>query len=129
MGANFSSFSIADQWKMMIRYLYDPILNNKCKEILYKIYTQVLPVGSNIEKFGYPSKCPFCDSTKDELHLFVLFVCSRVSQLWAWLDTYLLITHFSQCSDRLTPWEKLIGFNTKMMPSTIQVDVMESISC
>jgi hypothetical protein len=29
--------------------------------------------------------------------------------------------HFSRYSDWLTPWEKLIGFNTKMMPLTIQV--------
>jgi hypothetical protein len=32
-----------------------------------------------------------------------------------------LTPHFSRCSDRLTPLEKLVGFNTKMMPSTIQV--------
>jgi hypothetical protein len=42
--ARILSFSIVDQWKMMVRYLHDPIINNKYKEFLYKIYTQVLPV-------------------------------------------------------------------------------------
>jgi hypothetical protein len=72
----------------MVRYLHDPILNNKCKETLYKIYTRVLPVGSNIEMFGHPSKCPFCDTTEDELHLFVF--CSRVSQLYMGMVRHIL---------------------------------------
>jgi hypothetical protein len=41
---------IDHQWTAMFHYLHDPIINNRCKEILYKIYTQVLPVGTNIEK-------------------------------------------------------------------------------
>jgi hypothetical protein len=72
----------------MIHYIHDPILSSKCKEILYKIYTQVLPVGANIQKFGYPSECPFCGQKETEIHLFVS--CARVSQLWAWQDACLL---------------------------------------
>jgi hypothetical protein len=62
--ARILSFSIADQWKMMVRYLHDAILNNKCKEILYKIYTQVLPVGSNIESLDIPVSAPFAIQQK-----------------------------------------------------------------
>jgi hypothetical protein len=50
----------------MVRYLHDPILNNKCKKNLYKIYTHVLPVGSNIKNFGHPSNlsAPFAIQQK-----------------------------------------------------------------
>jgi hypothetical protein len=97
-------------------------------ELGEKINTErVLPVGPNIETFGHPSKYLFCDSTEDELHLFVF--CSRVSQLRAWLDAYLLTPHFSRCSDRLTLWEKLVGLNKNDAINYSSHHGMESISC
>lgn len=65
------STSIDSQWIPMFKYLHDPILNNRCKEVLYKIYTQVLPVGTNIERFGKPNNCCFCDDAESEFHLFI----------------------------------------------------------
>jgi hypothetical protein len=63
----------------MLKYLHDPILENKTKEVLFKIYSQVLPVGTNVEKFGYATTCSFCQQTEDEIHLFV--TCPRISDL------------------------------------------------
>jgi hypothetical protein len=37
---------IDQQWSAMFQYLHNPIINNRSKEVLYKIYTQVLPVGT-----------------------------------------------------------------------------------
>jgi hypothetical protein len=115
------SFPINGQWKMMIHYIHDSILSNKCKEMFYKIYTQVPPVGANIQKFGHPSECPFCGQKETEIHLFVS--CTRVSRLWAWLDACLLTPFYFPQIASLTQWEKLIGFNTQMSPhcQTIQV--------
>jgi hypothetical protein len=103
----------------MINYIHDPILSNKCKEILYKIYTQVLPVGANIQQFGHPIECPFCGQRETEIHLFVS--CTRVSQLWTWLDACLLTPFYYSQFSSLTQWEKLVGFNTQMSPLTIKV--------
>jgi hypothetical protein len=69
-------FPIAPFWKGMLKYLHDAIFENKTKEILYKIYSQVLPVGTNVEKFGYATTCSFCDEIEDEFHLFL--TCPRV---------------------------------------------------
>jgi hypothetical protein len=81
----------------------------------------MLPVGSETSKsLDIQVNAPFAIQQKMSC-TYLFSDCSGVSQLWAWLDSYLIIPHFSRCSDRLTPWEKLIGFNTKMMPSTIQV--------
>jgi hypothetical protein len=112
-------FPIDGQWKTMIHYIHDPILSNKCKEILYKIYTQVLSVGANIQKFGHPSECPFCGQKETEIHLFVS--CTRVSQLWAWLDACLLTPFYYPQISSLTQWKQLIGFNSQMSPQTIKV--------
>jgi hypothetical protein len=71
------SFPIEGQWKTMFHYIHDSILSNKCEEVVYKIYTHVLPVGANIQKFGHPSECPFCGQKETEIHLFVS--CTRVS--------------------------------------------------
>jgi hypothetical protein len=51
-------------------------LKNKTKEILSKIYSQVLPVGTNVEKFGYAT-CFFCQQTEDEICEFSTFAVSR----------------------------------------------------
>jgi hypothetical protein len=82
------SFSISSSWKSMLKYLHDPILENKTKDVLFKIYSQVLPVGTNVEKFGYATTCSFCQQTQDEIHLFV--TCPRIFGLWVWLHSSVL---------------------------------------
>src|SRR3569833_1408687 len=109
-------FSIDGQWKAMFKYLHDPIINNRCKEVLYKIYTHVLPVGTNIEKFGKPNNCCFCDEEEDEFHLFIH--CQRIEGIWIWLQN-LVLHHYDNLS--LTAWEILIGYTTRVPSSNIQV--------
>jgi hypothetical protein len=60
----------------MLKDLHDSILENKTKEVLFKIFSQVLPVGTNVEKFGYATTCSFCQQIEDEIHLFV--TCPRM---------------------------------------------------
>jgi hypothetical protein len=72
------------QWSAMFQYLHDPIINSRCKEVLYKIHTHVLPVGTSIEKSGKPTNCCFCDDEEDEFHLFIH--CPRIEGVWAWLS-------------------------------------------
>lgn len=103
----------------MFKYLHDPLINNRCKEVLYKIFTQVLPVGTNIEKFGKPSNCCFCDDAEDEFHLFLY--CPRIAELWSWLQNVVLRHYNNLQLTSLTDWEKLIGFNTRMHKTTVQV--------
>jgi hypothetical protein len=64
----------------MLKYLQDPLLENKTKEVLYEIYSQVLPAGTNVEKFGYAITCSFCQQIEAEIHLFV--TCPRVFKIW-----------------------------------------------
>jgi hypothetical protein len=97
------SFSISSSWKSMLKYLHDPILENKTKEILFKIYSQVLPVGTNVEKFGYATTCFFCQQTEDEIHLFV--TCPRISDLWIWLHNSVLCHYPTLINNQLSPWE------------------------
>lgn len=110
---------IDDIWKQMFKYIQDPIINNRCKEVLYKIYTQVLPVGTNIERFGKPNNCCFCDDVETEFHLFIH--CPRIAEIWTWLQSLVLRHYHSLVVVGLTDWEKLVGFNTKMPNKTIQV--------
>jgi hypothetical protein len=113
------TFSISPSWKSMLKYLHDPILENKTKEVLFKIYSQVLPVGTNVEKFGYATTCSFCQQIEDEIHLFV--TCPRISNIWVWLHNSVLCHYPTLINNQLSPWEKLIGFNKKMPSSTLQV--------
>jgi hypothetical protein len=113
------SFSISSSWKSMLKYLHDPILENKTKEIRFTIYSQVLPVGTNVEKFGYATTCFFCQQTEDEIHLFV--TCPRISDLWIWLYNSVLCHYPTLINNQRSPWEKLTGFNKKMPSSTLQV--------
>jgi hypothetical protein len=110
---------IEHQWKAMFHYLHDPIISNRCKEILYKLYTQVLPVGTNIEKFGKPKNCCFCDDEENEFHLFIC--CPRIERLWFWLYDFVLRHYDNVISNDLTDWEKPIGFNEKMPRTLSQV--------
>jgi hypothetical protein len=87
----------------MLKYLHDPILENKTKEILFKFYSQVLSVGSNIEKFGYATTCFFYQQTEDEIHLFV--TCPRISDLWIWLHNSVLCHYPTLINNQLSPWE------------------------
>jgi hypothetical protein len=103
----------------MLKYLHDPIFENKTKEVLFKIYSQVFPVGINVEKFGYATTCSFCQETEDEIHLFVS--CPRISDLWVWLQNSILCHYPTLINNQLSLWEKLIGFNEKMPSSTLQV--------
>jgi hypothetical protein len=98
----------------MLKYLHDPILENKTKEIVFKIYSQVLPVGTNVEKFGYATTCFFCQQTEDEIHLFI--TCPRISDLWIWLHNSVLCHYPTLINNQL-----LTGFNKKMPSSTLQV--------
>jgi hypothetical protein len=107
------------QWSAMFQYLHDPIINNRCKEVLYKIYTQVLPVGTNIKKFGKPINCCFCDDAEDEFHLFIH--CPRIEGVWAWLHDFVLLHYNNVLPHDLTNWEKLIGFTQKISRTIIQV--------
>lgn len=112
------SFSIDNNWKSMIRYIHDPIFNNRTKETLYKLYTQVLPVGTNIERFA-PNNCCFCDDVESEFHLFIH--CPRVLDIWTWLQSFILIHYDNLSIQGLSDWEKLIGYNRKMPTAIIQV--------
>jgi hypothetical protein len=103
----------------MLKYLHDPILENKTKEVLFKIYSEVLPVGTNVEKFGYATTCSFCQQIEDEIHLLV--ICPRISDIWVWLHNPVLRHYPTLINNQLSPWEKLIGFNKKMPSSTLQV--------
>jgi hypothetical protein len=113
------SFSISSSWKSMLEYLHDPILENKTKDFFFKIYSQVLPVGTNVEKFGYVTTCFFCQQTEDEIHFFV--TCLGISDLWIWLHNSIVCHYPTLINNQLTPWEKLTGFNKKMPSSTLQV--------
>jgi hypothetical protein len=88
----------------VIGYIYDPILNNRTKETLYKLYTQVLYVGTNRAKYGKPDNCCFCP---------------KVTRLWSWLQTFVL--HHYTIVNGLSQWERLIGLNAKMSSKTLQV--------
>jgi hypothetical protein len=113
------SFSISPSWKNVLKYLHDPILENKTKEVLFKIYSEVLPVGTNVEKFGYATTCSFCQQIEDEIRLFV--ICPRISDIWVWLHNSVLCHYPTLINNQLSPWEKLIGFNKKMPSSTLRV--------
>jgi hypothetical protein len=103
----------------MLKYLHDPILENKTKEVLYKIYSQVLPVGTNVENFGYATTCSLRQQIEDEIHPFV--TCPRISDLWVWLHNSVLCHCPTLINNRRSPWEKLTGFNKTMSSSTLQV--------
>jgi hypothetical protein len=70
-------------------------------------------VGTNIEKFGKPNNCCFCDDEENEFHLFIR--CPRIERLWMWLYDFVLWHYDNVMSNDLTEWEKLIGSNEKCL--------------
>jgi hypothetical protein len=87
--------SIDAAWQSMMKYVHDPILNNKTKEKLYKIHTRAFPVARKF-KNNNETGCAFCGTLEDELHCFVK--CIRVLPIWEWIKRVLL---------RACPWLSL----------------------
>ncbi|XP_010468814.1 PREDICTED: uncharacterized protein LOC104748940 [Camelina sativa] len=56
--------------------------SQKTKMLLWKIIQQAIPVGANLtrRKVAEDSKCPHCNATESELHLF--FTCPFAIRLW-----------------------------------------------
>jgi hypothetical protein len=71
-------------WPAHFKYLNDPLLHNRTKELLYKIYTRACMTGLRVEKFGHPNSCTYCDAPEDELHLFI--ECGHIQPIWSWLQ-------------------------------------------
>jgi hypothetical protein len=88
-----------------MKYVHDPILNNKTKEKMYKIHTRAIPVArksNNQSKQG----CAFCGILEDELHCFVK--CNRVLILWEWIKRALL--HACPWLSSFTDIDLLFGY-------------------
>jgi hypothetical protein len=71
-------------WNHMVAYFNDPMLNNKTKEKIYKIYTRAFPLGCRMGT----SSCAFCGTFEDEMHCFNV-KCQRLGPLWAWISNIL----------------------------------------
>lgn len=101
------NFPIRNSWSNMISYLNDPLLENKTREKLYKIYTRSMPVGRKFTQSStISSKCAICNELEDELHCFVM--CGRVKSLWDWL--WHLLKYACPWIHKLTTTECLFGF-------------------
>jgi hypothetical protein len=70
----------------MIKYVHDPILNNKTKEKLYKLHTRAFPEARKFNN-TVDTHCAFCGIVEDEMHCFVQ--CNRLFPLWAWVKQVL----------------------------------------
>jgi hypothetical protein len=86
---------LRDMVEYMMKYVHDPILNNKTKEKPYKIHTRAFPVARKF-KNNNETGCAFCGTLEDELHCFVK--CIRVLPVWEWIKRVLL---------RACPWLSL----------------------
>lgn len=97
---------ISHFWPGMIRYIHDPILQNRTKEKIYKIYTRALPVGRKMHGNDSVDTCCFCLDLEDELHCFVQ--CTRLQPLWDWLIGSLVSVY--PWIPSISPAERLLGY-------------------
>jgi hypothetical protein len=73
-------------WKQIIAYIHDPILDGRSRQLLYKICTRTLIVGTKIRHYGHSELCECCDKLhiEDIFHCFLY--CPRLQQLWERFD-------------------------------------------
>jgi hypothetical protein len=76
-----SKIDIQIDWTSLFKYMRDPILDNRTKELLFKIYTRACTVGVRVDRFGHSIMCQHCGMVEDEIHAFVH--CDFVQPIWS----------------------------------------------
>jgi hypothetical protein len=104
-------------WPSHFKYLNDPLLHNKTKELLYKIYTCACMTGLRVQHFGHPSTCTYCDETEDEIHLFI--ECNHVQRVRSWFKGMLSLLYPSIDIQNLDRSALLFGYYPCISPYEI----------
>lgn len=71
------------------KYLWQSMLENKAKEVIWKIMHRVLTTKAYLASWGMniSVKCPFCNDREDMYH--ALIGCGRASRMWTLLQQWL----------------------------------------
>jgi hypothetical protein len=72
-------------WPSLFKYVHDPIIHNRTKELLYKIYTRACMVEVRVDQFGHSIMCQQCGMIEDEIHAFI--DCDFVQPVWSWFKS------------------------------------------
>lgn len=112
-----AKFATTFDWSAIFSYLHDPIIHNRTKEFLYKIYTRAHMVGTRVETFKANTKsCVHCGLDEDELHAFIN--CNHSIQVWNWFHRLIAKIYSAFNIDSLKDYNYLFGFHT-IFPMTI----------
>lgn len=102
-------------WLSHFKYINDPILNNKNREFLYKLYTRSCMTGLRVKKFGHSQSCAHCDQDEDELHLFIQ--CREVQCVWAWFKNVVQTVLPQLDQAQLNDASLLFGYHANLPPN------------
>lgn len=107
-------------WHEIMMYIHDTKLDSRARQILYKICTRAMMVGTRVKHFGHSEMCAGCDDLRVEDVFHCLLHCKRLRDAWIRFRNFISTHYTISCSSMIqfNDFELLFGY-TKQIPKNL----------